>query len=184
MHMGLRFLMNRSLWFLEMPVTLRYENHFSLVKRSLDMCIFRGSISHNFRPLKNDAEPGLRFGRFQVSYHWDSQRAGEYKHAQRKKKKIPLQISYFCVTAWVLKHQICGNLFSTFFLHGLLLVYSFHRFHPLPKFHVKIQQCYHVIQLFKCSDIFYLQVVLSHPVWGEESEHHYHVWKNLTLIFQ
>lgn len=41
MHMGLRSLMNRSLWFLEMAVTLRYENHFSLLKKILDMCIFR-----------------------------------------------------------------------------------------------------------------------------------------------
>lgn len=149
MHMGLRSLMNRSLWFLEMAVTLRYENHFSLVKRSLDMCIFRGSISHNFRPLKNDAEPGLRFRRFQVSYHWDSQRSGEYTHThthtEAPKIQFPLQINYFCVTAWVLKHQICSNFFSAFFLHGSPLVYSFHRFHLLPKFHVKIQQCYHVI---------------------------------------
>lgn len=69
------------------------------------MCIFRSSISHNFRPLKNDAEPGLRFRRFQVSYHQDSQRSGEYKHANThthtsaKQIQFPLQTSYFCITA-------------------------------------------------------------------------------------
>lgn len=116
MHMGLRSLMNRSLWFLEMAVTLRYENHFSLVKRSLDMCIFRGSISHNFRPLKNDAEPGLRFRRFQVSYHWDSQRSGEYTHTHTHTQKPPKYNFPYKLTTSVLLLEFWSTRYAVIFL--------------------------------------------------------------------